>query len=114
IQKFAIRTNQSQEIIRILVIEGVISGFLDSRGNWQINFEELEVFLNISEQERLLKINCLIGKEFGNLTITQVLGRKREGNNGALRLFVRTICKCGKLSDKPYYRLGRDAAFNNC
>ncbi|KMM36359.1 helix-turn-helix domain-containing protein [Guptibacillus hwajinpoensis] len=112
ITKLALLVNTFPEIIRILVTNGEIKGaFKDQDNMWVITQENAKEFVKKTDIERQNMLsNCLVGKKFGNLTVTKLIGRKSEGKQA--RMFVEVQCKCGNIVEKPYYRLVREKG--NC
>ncbi|MFC5795181.1 hypothetical protein ACFPUW_15790 [Thalassorhabdus alkalitolerans] len=109
IAKLATIINEYPEIVRILMMHGQIKGaYTDQDGIWVIPQEEAEEFFELRPEKRKKLINCLVGKQYGNLTITKVIGRKLEGKKGRQeRLYVEVRCKCGEVREKPYYSIER-------
>ncbi|WP_075620383.1 hypothetical protein [Paenisporosarcina indica] len=108
ISKLGLLLREYPEIVRILIVQGKIKGAYQDLDNiWVISQDDAEDFLKSGGKIDELLNSCIVGKVFGNLTVTKVIGRRSEGKQ--IRLFVETMCKCGVITEKPHYALERNS-----
>lgn len=102
-------SKQAAEILGIgfpwvnqLCREGTIKGAYKEKIKWMIPKESLDSYM----EEKKNETEKLVGQVFGDLTILEVLGYRQETKTNN-RLFVKTGCECGNITDKPFYVIER-------
>ncbi|MGI8383187.1 helix-turn-helix domain-containing protein [Robertmurraya sp. P23] len=115
IKEVARLQNMHESSIRNWIKRGIFpNAFVGKSNKWYIPEEDIEKLKGTDVRIIEMK-NKLVGLNYGDLTIIDVLYYRKEGDNN--RLCVNALCGCGNIVEKLYYTIKRGSiksCGNNC